>query len=155
MALPHTVPIRKSLRPLALTLAVASLATLSPALAQSARDGTGEVIAIREIQLKAGADTAAFERFVITTYNPGWEAAVPGMKSYIAKGDRGVQKGSYALLLIFDSEKTRNAIFPKEGAGASEKFLALLEGPFSLNKQLDTYVEPGSLSVYTDYVVMR
>jgi len=130
------------------------LALVSPAV-QGGRSGTGEVVAIREIQLKPGVDIAEFERFAVRTYNPGWEGAVPGMKGYIAKGDRGAQKGSYLLVFIFDSESTRNRIFPKEGGGPSERFTALLEEPFSLGKELERYVEPGTLSVYTDYVALR
>jgi hypothetical protein len=128
---------------------------LVPLLAQSARSGTGEVIAVRELQLRTGVDAVQFERFVTGTYNPAWEGTVPGVKGYIAKADRGVQKGSYALVLVFDSEKTRNAIFPKEGGGASERFAPIVQGPLGLGTELDKYVEPGSLSVYTDYVVLR
>ena len=156
MAIPHTLRIGFSTRPLALALVmVVGLGATGPARAQPPRAGSGEVIAVRELQLKPGIDLAEFERFVIGTFNPAWEGAVPGMKGYIAKADRGVQKGSYALLLIFDSEKTRNAIFPKEGGGASERFMPLVQGPLSLNKELDKYIEPGTLSVYTDYVVLR
>jgi hypothetical protein len=139
---------------LAAAFVIAAGAVL-PVFAQLSRAGTGEVIAVRELQLKAGVDTAQFERFVRDRYNPGWESAVPGLKAYIGKADRGAQKGSYALLLVFDGEKTRDAIFPKEGGGASPAFAPLLKGPFALNQELEKYLEPGSLSVYTDYVAMR
>ena len=126
-----------------------------PALAQPSRARTGEVIAIRELQLKAERTPAQFEQFVRSTYNPAWEGAVPGMKGYIAKADRGAQKDSYALILVFDGEKTRDIVFPKEGGGASAAFAALVQPLLALNKDLDKFVEPGSLSVYTDYVVLR
>jgi hypothetical protein len=147
-----------SSRPVAVTglvLAVIVFGVILPALAQPSRARTGEVIAIRELQLKAGADTAQFEQFVRSTYNPAWEGAVPGMKGYIAKADRGAQKDSYALILVFDGEKTRDIVFPKEGGGASAAFAALVQPLLALNKDLDKFVEPGSLSVYTDYVVLR
>jgi hypothetical protein len=134
---------------------VSGLVSVAPLIAQSSRASTGEVVAFRELQLKPGVSLPEFERFVIDTYNPAWEGAVPGMRGYIARADRGAQAGSYALILIFDSEKTRNAIFPKAGAGASERFASLLEQPLGLNKQLDKYIEPATLSVYTDYVAMR
>ncbi len=156
MAIPHTRPIGSATRPLALALLTfTGLAMLEPALAQSSRAGAGEVIAIRELELKPGVAPADFERFVVGTYNPAWEGSVPGIRAYIAKADRGVQKGGYALVLIFDSEQTRNVIFPKEGGGASESFMPLLKGPFSANEQLDEFIDPGTLSVYTDYVAMR
>ena len=136
-------------------LTVMAVGTMLPTFAQPSRARTGEVIAVRELQLKADADAAQFEQFVRGSYNPAWEGAVPGVKAYIGKADRGAQKGSYALIIIFDGERTRDAIFPKEGGGASAAFAPMLEQPLALNKALDKFVEPGSLSVYTDYVVMR
>jgi hypothetical protein len=136
-------------------LTIVALGAILPVFAQSSRAGTGEVIAVRELELKAGVDAARFEGFVRSTYNPAWEGAVPGVKGYIAKADRGAQKGSYALFLIFDGEKTRDAIFPKEGGGVSQAFASALQRPLALNQELDKYLEPGTLSVYSDYVVMR
>ena len=136
-------------------LTVMAVGTMLPTFAQPTRARTGEVIAVRELQLKADVDAAQFDQFVRSSYNPTWEGAVPGVRGYIGKADRGAQKGSYALILIFDGEKTRDAIFPKEGGGASPAFAPMLEQPLALNKALDKFVEPGSLSVYTDYVVLR
>jgi hypothetical protein len=156
MADPRPRRIRSWSRTIASTaLALLVFATIVPALAAPTRAGTGEVVAIRELELKAGVDSAQFEQFVTATYNPGWEGAVPGLKAYIARGDRGVHKGSYALVLIFDSQKTRDAIYPKEGGGASERFAPVLQAPFTLNKELEKYLEPATLSVYTDYVALR
>lgn len=156
MTLPQTVGAASLTRPVVMVaLAMVALFPLAPATAQSSAEGTGEVMAIRELQLKAGTDPTEFERFVTSKYNPGWEGAVPGLKGYIAKGDRGAQKGSYALIFIFDSENTRDRIFPKEGGGASDKFTAILEAPLTLYKELERYVEPGTLSVYTDFVELR
>lgn len=144
-----------SRRSLVLAASVITAGALVPTFAQAPRAGTGEVIAVRELELKAGVDPAQFERFARATYNPGWEGVVPGLKAYIGKADRGALKGGYALILIFDGEKTRDAIFPKEGGGASPTFAPLLKGPFALNQELEKYLEPGALSVYTDYVAMR
>ena len=134
---------------------VIALSALLPVFAQPSRAGSWEVIAVRELELKAGVDAAEFERFARATYNPGWNGVVPGLKAHIAKGDRGALKGGYALILIFDGEKTRDAIFPKEGGGASPKFAPMLKKPFALNQELEKYLEPGALSVYTDYVAVR
>jgi hypothetical protein len=152
----HTASSRSS----ALAFVCAGLATVAlvsgdSALAQSSRSGAGEVVAVRELELKPGIDPAEFDRFVVSTFNPAWEGTVPGVRAYIARADRGARKGSYALVLIFDSEKTRDAIYPKEGGGVSERFGPLLEGPFQANQQLDKYIDPGTLSVYTDYVALR
>jgi len=155
VANPHTRRIDSSIGPIALVLLTIAGFTLGgPALAQSSR-AADEVVAIRELELKPGIDIAEFERFVTSTYNPGWDGALTGVRGYIAKADRGVHKGRYAFVLIFDSVKTRNAIFPKEGGGASEQFQAALEKPLGLIKQLDKYIEPGTFSAYTDYVSLR
>jgi len=136
------------------TILTCALGALAPLVAQPS-GGTSEVIAVRELQLKAGVDTTQFERFVRSTYNPAWDRAVPGMRAYIGKADRGAQKGTYALFIVFDGEKTRDDIFPKEGGGAAAKFAAVMKAPLALNEELGKYLEPGGLSVYTDYVAMR
>jgi len=145
-----------SRRSLALAAAlVIAFGALLPVLAQPSRAGTGEVVAVRELELKAAVNAADFERFARDTYNPGWEGAVPGLRAYIGKADRGARKGGYALILIFDAVKTRDAIFPKEGGGASPTFAPILQRPFTLNQELEKYLEPGALSVYTDYAALR
>ena len=155
MANPHTTRIELSIGLIALVLLTAAgFAAGRPAVAQSSRTAD-EVVAIRELELKPGVDIAEFERFVTSTYNPGWSGALTGARGYIARADRGVHKGRYAFVLVFDSVQARNAIFPEEGGGASEKFQAALEKPLSLIKQLDKYIEPGTFSVYTDYVALR
>lgn len=149
-------PIGRVTRLLVLALlAAVGGALMVPVLAQPSRSGTGEVVAVRELEMKPGVNLEAFERFVTTTYNPAWQSPVPGMRGYIARADRGAHKGRYAFLLIFDSEKTRNAIFPEEGGGASDQFMPMLERPLGLNAELDKYIEPGTFSVYTDYVALR
>lgn len=157
MTMPRADRITLRSRSLIAVLPVLVLLTvaLAPAMLAQPASGAGEVIAMRELQLREGVNLAEFERFVAERYNPSWQGAVPGMRGYIAKGDRGARKGSYALIFIFDSEKVRNTIFPKEGGGPSENFTARLEKPFSLAKDLEQYVEPGVIGVYTDYVVLR
>jgi hypothetical protein len=156
MAVLNRSPRRGATRLLALALLSAvAFGTVAAALAQGPRKGTDEVIAVREFELRAGVDLAAFERFVTETYNPGWADVVPGVRGYIAKGDRGAHKGRYAFILIFDSQKVRDDIFPKESEGAAERFAPMLERALALNAQLDKFIEPASFSIYTDYVPLR
>jgi hypothetical protein len=156
MADPNRSPGRGSTRLLALALLSAvALGTVAAALAQAPRKGADEVIAIRELELRPGVDLAAFERFVTETYNPGWAGVVPGVRGYIATGDRGAHKGRYAFILIFDSRKVRDDVFPKEGEGAAERFAPMLDRALALNAQLDKFIEPASFSIYTDYVPLR
>ena len=142
-------------RSVVVVLVFVAFAAILPAFAQTSPEASGEVIAIRELQLKPDADTAQFERFVRGTYNPGWNKAIPGMRGYVAKSDRGAQKGSYVLFIVFDGTKTRDAIFPKEGGGVAPEFAARVQKLLALNPELEKFLEPGSLSVYNDYVVMR
>jgi hypothetical protein len=58
-------------------------------------------------------------------------------------------------VLIFESEKTRNSIFPKEGGGASAQFAPTFQKLLALNKGLEKYIEPATLSIYTDFVALR
>lgn len=136
-------------------LAIVACGAILPAFAQTSAAGSGEVIAVRELQLKADADTTQFERFVRNTYNPAWAKAIPGMRGYVGRADRGAQKGSYALIFVFDSMKTRDAIFPKEGGGVAPEFASRVQKLLALNPELEKFLEPGTLSVYNDYVVLR
>jgi hypothetical protein len=156
MSITQRVLLSSSIRLLtAALLLLLGLVTAAPAAAQSSRAGTGEVIAVRELTLKRGINPADFERFVMERFNPAWEGAVPGVKAYIAKADRGARRGRYALVYIFDSEKTRNAIAPVEDRGAAEAFRPVLDRLFSgPNQELVTmYLE--AEPAYTDYVVLR
>ena len=145
-----------SIRALAVALAcVGSSFVSGAALGQVARAGTGEVIVVRELPLKPGASVAEFEQFVTATFNPTWDAAAPGLKGYIAKGDRGVKKGAYAFIMIFDSEKTRNAMYPTPGGDVSDTFMPMLEKALGLAVPLEKWVDTRTIDAYTDYVEMR
>jgi hypothetical protein len=98
---------------------------------------------------------AEFEQFVLETFNPTWEGAAPGLKGYIARGDRGVKKGGYAFVMVFDSEKTRNAMYPTPGGDVSEKFMPTMEKALGLAAPLEKWVDTSTIGVYTDYVEMR
>jgi hypothetical protein len=143
-------------RVLILTVLVAGTWIVSGvASARATRAGTGQVIVLRELELKPGASVAEFEQFVLETFNPLWQGAAPGLKGYIAKGDRGVKKGGYAFVMVFDSEKTRNAIYPTPGGDVSEKFMPMMEKPLGLAAPLEKWVDTSTIGVYTDYVEMR
>ena len=88
-------------------------------------------------------------------YNPAWEGAVPGIKAFVVKADRGENKGSYAIIMTFDSERTRDLVVPTEGGGISETSGPLLREPNKLNARLSEFVESGWMGTYTDYVVLR
>ena len=146
----------RSVRALILTLLVAGTWFVSGvASARATRAGTGQVIVLRELELKPGASVAEFEQFVLETFNPAWQDAAPGLKGYIARGDRGVKKGGYAFVMVFDSEKTRNAMYPAPGGDVSEEFMPRMEKPLGLAAPLEKWVDTSTIGVYTDYVEMR
>jgi hypothetical protein len=156
MVVPRPSFVSFTIRPLAWALFfVAASIVIGPVWAQVSRTGTGQVVVVRELRLKPGASVAEFEQFVTGTFNPTWDSAAPGLRGYIAKGDRGLKKGSYAFIMIFDSEKTRNAMYPTAGGDVSDRFMPLLEKPLALATPLEQWIDPATIGVYTDYVEMR
>ena len=117
--------------------------------------GKGEVIAVRFLELKADVDTTEFEKFAYETFNPGFDGAVPGLKEYIAKSDRGMDVGSYSLLMVFDSQIVRDTMIPNRAT--SDWLNKIMEDQklWALWNKLDTYVVDGSLGKYNDFVVLR
>ena len=81
--------------------------------------------------------------------------AVPGLKEYIAKSDRGMDVGSYSLLMVFDSQIVRDTMIPNRSA--SDWLNKIMEDQklWALWNKLGTYVVDGSLGKYNDFVVLR
>lgn len=121
--------------------------------------GPGNVIAVRELQLKPGVDPEEFERFAVEEFTPTFQEQVPGVSAYILKGERGDKKGRYSFALIFDSVNTRDYYYPFEHGGEAsvpEHAEALwLPARKAIYEQLIKYVEDiGQQGGYTDYVVL-
>ena len=137
------------------SLAVLGLLVAESVIAQSSRIGTGELIGVREIQLKPGVDPAEFDRFVAEQFNPAWEGAMPGVRAFIAKAKRGEKMGTYVHFIIFDSENTRDLMVPD---GQLVPWAAeLFEKVPTFEEEFNSYVEGGAgyFETYTDYVVLR
>jgi hypothetical protein len=120
-------------------------------------DLSGRVLAFRELTLLPNVNPKQLERFAAEQLTPTFKKKVPGVQSYIIKGERGDNKGKYVHLLIFDSERTRDLYFPDEGvgeAGIPEVALKLWRpGQIMLLDSLPKYVKPlTSDKGYTDYV---
>jgi len=123
-------------------------------------DNKGRVLAFRELTLLPKTNPKQLERFAAEQLTPTFSKQVPGVQSYIIKGERGDNKGKYIHLLIFDSERTRNFYFPAEGsgeAGIPETALRLWRpGQIMLLDSLNKYVKPlTSDKGYTDYVFLE
>ncbi|MHC4539171.1 MAG: hypothetical protein ACYTEK_10475 [Planctomycetota bacterium] len=113
---------------------------------------SGQVIAIRSVELKKDVAPKDFEKLAAEVYAPALKKHAPGMKGFFMKGDRGQHKGRYILVWTFDSVQTRDFYFPTEGEGASEaggKFLADIP-----NFNLETYLKESDVDIYTDYVLI-
>ena len=117
--------------------------------------GKGDVIAIRFLELKPEIHTTKFEKFALEEFNPAFDGTVPGLKEYIAKSDRGIDIGSYTLLMVFDSQIVRNTMIPNKRA--SEWFSKIMDDQnlWSTWNKLGKYVTDGSLSNYNDFVKLR
>ena len=117
--------------------------------------GKGNVIAIRFLELDPDIDTTEFEKFALEEFNPAFDRTIPGLKEYIAKSDRGIDIGSYSLLMVFDSQIVRNTMIPNKRT--SDWFSKIMEEKnlWSVWNKLGTYVTDGSLSNYNDFVELR
>lgn len=133
---------------------VQSLATVSEI---AAADGS-EVIAIRYLTLKDGVEAAAFERFAVEEYVPAINTYLPGVRAWIAKGERGTNVGGYVLVSFFESLHTRNYYFPdpdaEEMSEASQMAVDASGGLLQeVTDELTTYTD--GFNEYTDYVVIE
>lgn len=123
-------------------------------------DPSGRIMAFRELTLLENTKPEELERFAREQLTPTFKKHVPGVESYIIKGQRGDNKGKYVHLLVFDSETTRNFYFPYEHSGETnipEAALKLWQpGQVMLLDSLPKYAEPlGESKGYTDYVFLE
>ena len=134
------------------------LFSMNPLVAETIGNGKGKVIAVRILELKADVDTTEFEKFVFEEYNPAMKGVIPGLQEYVAKSDRGVNVGSYALFTIFDSQMVRDTMLPGDGRPMAEWVNTLMKekGLWSRwNTLKRRYLVEGSTSKYNDFIVME
>lgn len=130
---------------------VAFFTSASPGL-NSEEEAGGKVLAIHQLTLKEGVNVAEFEAFILNELLPYYNK-VKGQKGDLAKGDRGIRTGKYAIILSFDSLADRNRIYPPEG-GISDDFEEILTGTEDLWDKLGSYVEGDAFGNHTDYVTI-
>jgi hypothetical protein len=96
---------------------------------------TLEVYSIHELEIKPGVDIKEFENFVIANIAPIYNK-MKGQKLFLVKGDRGVRKDKYAIILTFDEVNDRDRIYPSSGEFVGdfgddsvwEKFRSMVKG---------------------------
>lgn len=141
-----------------LGLILAVLMGLHPIKKDHLASANSQVMAYRDLHLKADIDIAAFEKFVKEEFTPTFDEFVPGVRALILKGERGEKKDQYALLLIFDSMHTRNFYFPTPKHGETnmpEESLKLWRpGQIMLIERMDEFIEPLEGSIFTDFVIV-
>lgn len=110
-----------------------------------------EVIGIHKIKVKRGMEHD-FEAFV--THRLNTDGSMPGIWTFIYKGDRGADEGEYIWVAAFDPGYMRDAYFP--GSQASRAWQEA-DAPFAeLNERFSSYLEEGiGQGTFTDYVVVR
>ena len=111
-----------------------------------------KVYGIHEIELRPGADPAAFEQLFADGAN--LDASYEGWTPYLLKGERGERKGKYIMLVEIESLAARDRYMPDSGPTAEglevEKKVAEY---WTRWQQLATV--PGVDTVFTDYVVVE
>ena len=124
-------------------------------LSQITYSGKGEVVAVRFLEMKENIDVSEFEKFAVEEFNSNFDRAVPGLKQYISKSDRGIAVDSYAMLMIFDSQIVRNTMIPNKKSSEWLNTIMEEKNLWSLWNKLSTYVTDESLSNYNDFVELR
>ena len=117
--------------------------------AQDTKIKSGKIMAFRPLTLLENTNPKDLERFGKKQLTTTFKNQVPGVQSYIIKGERGDDKNKYVHLLIFDNLETRNFYFPWEHSGESnipEAALKLwiLEHGFYIRSELHCYL-PGQI----------
>jgi hypothetical protein len=108
------------------------------------------VFGIHEIELGAGADTAAFERLGAAAVAAG---APDGIKFRLLKGDRGARSGHYVLLIELDSVQVRDRFFPTENEDSEELHRFVEQHP-AVGEHWSRFMAFDTTEVTTDYVVI-
>ena len=117
-------------------------------------------MAFRPLTLLESTAPVDLEQFAREQLTPTFEKFVPGVSSYIIKGERGDNKGNYVHVLLFDNRTTRDFYFPYEHSGEEnipEIALKLWRpGQILLLDSLPKYVAPlESIRNYTDYIFVE
>jgi hypothetical protein len=78
------------------------------------------ILANWNFTLKPEVKTDRFEKFMVEEYIPAFEKNFTGVQMILAKGNRGVKKDSYCVLLLFKSIEERNQWWPSDGISSDK-----------------------------------
>ena len=108
------------------------------------------VIANWNFTLKSEVITERFEKFMTDEYIPAFEEHFTGVRITLLKGERGVKKDGYCVLLHFKSIEERDEWWPSEGI-SSEK---VKEAVAKLKVQEDRLNSMIDWDSFTDWIVL-
>ncbi len=110
-----------------------------------------KVYGIHEIELRPGADSAAFEQLVAESTDLD---RFEGWTPYLLRGERGERKGKYLVLIEIESLAARDRYAPDSGPSAeAQEFDQRAAAFWARWQQLATV--PGQDDIFTDYVVIQ
>ncbi len=116
-----------------------------------------KVISIHVLEPAPLANPEEYDRVMRESAEAFQRVNTKGWQSYIVRGDRGVHKGGYAIIHLFDSREVRNRFFPTEGGLPSEETQRIFRdytlAHEELEKRWNELVREDD-SDYTDYVVV-
>ncbi|MDW3648386.1 MAG: hypothetical protein R8P61_15075 [Bacteroidia bacterium] len=111
-----------------------------------------EVISMRDVGVKEGADTEMLEKMSKHGAKQLAEKS-EGMFFALLMGNRGQRKGKYMHSYAFATKEQRDHYFPKEGADAPQHTQDLFNSiSFPGDQNPNSFLEGGEL--YTDYVIL-
>ena len=108
------------------------------------------VIANWNFTLTSEISTERFEKFMIEDYMPAFEKHFTDVRITLLKGERGVKKDGYCVLLHFKSIEVRNEWWPSEGI-SSEKVKAAVAKLKIQEDRLNSMIDWES---FTDWIVL-
>lgn len=114
---------------------------------------SGNLIGLHTLKtsLKENVAASDFEKFFLEEYKPAAEAALPGVKFFLLKGNRGESQGKYGQIIYFKSLEERDYWIPEpsrlseEGKAAVKKFQEVED---KLNEMIEFE------SKYTDWLLL-
>ena len=128
----------KTLSGFAIVLALLMLNACTPNVeskVEESQESTFEVYSVHDIEINQDVDSKEFETFVMNELAPIYNK-MKGQKFLLVKGDRGVRKDKYAIILTFESVEDRDRIYPPSGEFVGdfgddsvwEKFRSMTQG---------------------------
>ena len=113
------------------------------------------VLGLHEIELQPGVEPEEYERVFAEEIAPSF--TLPGWKTHLFKGERGVRAGKYLVLLEIESQESRDRYFPRPHE-ESEEFTRFFEQHPDAAAAFDKWQGMGPFGsetdISTDYVAV-